>query len=283
MLACLTLMTLDHVGASRHRSTRCGGWSARSTGPSQAGVDTALRPFVDGAAWVRTQDGLIDEVDTLEAENARLRGEVATIDYDRNRLQEYDGLTRAAEQIGYALVPARVVGYGAAQSFSQTVTIDAGTRAGVRADQTVVNADGLVGRVIRVTSTTATVLLVIDADSHGRRPGRAQHGGRVPAAAAATWTPTVRAARLDLELVDQSIVPARGDAVVTWGSDRGAPYVSGRAGRPVTSVYSSLRDTTQRAEIDPYVDFGALDLVGVVVPSGTESDRAVVEADGSWQ
>jgi rod shape-determining protein MreC len=33
--------------------------------------------------------------------------------------------------------------------------------------------------------------------------------------------------------------------------------------------------------IQPYVDFGALDLVGVVVPSGTRSDRGVIEADGS--
>ena len=49
----------------------------------------------------------------------------------------------------------------------------------------------------------------------------------------------------------------------------------------VTSVYSSLRETAQRAVIDPFVDFGALDLVGVVVPSGTASDRAVIEADGS--
>ena len=49
----------------------------------------------------------------------------------------------------------------------------------------------------------------------------------------------------------------------------------------VRSVYSSVRDTTQRAVIDPFVDFGALDLVGVVVPSGTDSDRAVVEPDGT--
>ena len=31
----------------------------------------------------------------------------------------------------------------------------------------------------------------------------------------------------------------------------------------------------------PYVDFSALDVVGVVVPSGTTSDRGVIEADGS--
>ena len=49
----------------------------------------------------------------------------------------------------------------------------------------------------------------------------------------------------------------------------------------VARVYSSVRETAQRAVIDPYVDFGALDLVGVVVPSGTASDRAVIEANGT--
>ena len=49
----------------------------------------------------------------------------------------------------------------------------------------------------------------------------------------------------------------------------------------VAEVYSSLRDSSQRAVIEPFVDFAALDLVGVVVPSGSESDRAVIEADGS--
>src|SRR5690606_22733176 len=77
----------------------------------------------------------------------------------------YDGLTAAAGNLGYALVPARVVGLGPSQSFSNTVTIDAGSRAGLSPDMTVVNNDGLVGRVLRVTRTTATVLLVIDTDS----------------------------------------------------------------------------------------------------------------------
>jgi len=72
----------------------------------------------------------------------------------------------------------------------------------------------------------------------------------------------------------------RHDSVVTWGSEGGAPYVSGVPVGRVTSVYSSLRETSQRAVIDPYVDFGALDVVGVIVPSGTASDRAVIEADG---
>ena len=49
----------------------------------------------------------------------------------------------------------------------------------------------------------------------------------------------------------------------------------------ITSVYSSIRDSSKTAALEPYVDFGALDLVGVVVPSGTKSDRAVIDADGS--
>ena len=49
----------------------------------------------------------------------------------------------------------------------------------------------------------------------------------------------------------------------------------------VTSVYSSLRETSSRAVIEPFVDFGSLDLVGIVVPSGSTSDRSVIEADGS--
>jgi rod shape-determining protein MreC len=86
---------------------------------------------------------------------------------------------------------------------------------------------------------------------------------------------------LDLHLVDQADAPAKGDTIVTWGSNGGAPYVAGVPIGRVTEVYASLRESTQRAVIQPYVDFGALDLVGVVVPSGTRSDRGVIEADGS--
>ena len=72
------------------------------------------------------------------------------------------------------------------------------------------------------------------------------------------------------------MVPAKGDVVVTWGSEDGAPYVAGIPVGKVTEVYTNLRETTQRAVIEPFVDFSSLDLVGVVVPSGTRSDRAVI-------
>ena len=246
-------------------------------GPVEAGTTAVVRPFTAVPEWFHSRDSLRHDLDQLEAENAQLRAEVATAGYDRNRLAEYDGLTTAADDLGYALVPARVVAMGPSQSFSRTVTIDAGSRAGISPDMTVLNNDGLVGRVLRVTRTTATVLLVVDADSVvGGRVGESMEVGFLHGRGALG-----RDGRLDLELVDDSVVPARDDTVVTWGSEGGAPYVSGVPVGRVTSVYSSLRETSQRAVIEPFVDFGSLDLVGVVVPSGTASDRAVIEADGS--
>jgi rod shape-determining protein MreC len=149
-------------------------------------------------------------------------------------------------------------------------------RAGLAPDMTVVNGQGLVGRILRVTSTTATVLLVVDADSTvGGRVGRSMKVGFLHGRG-----DLGQGARLDLELVDQTYVPAEGENVVTWGSQDGAPYVSGIPVGRVDSVYSSLRETTQRAVITPFVDFSALDVVGVVVPSGTESDRGLIDVDG---
>jgi rod shape-determining protein MreC len=275
VLACVTLMTLDQVngGAAVDPLRRLVG---EVYGPAESGASTVVDPVAAVPHWLRSRHDLASDIDGLQAENDQLRSELAATDYNRNRLQEYDDLTATAESIGYALVPARVTGIGPAQSFSRTVTIDAGSRAGLAPDMTVVSGKGLVGRILRVTSTTATVLLIVDADSTvGGRVGRSMKVGFLHGRG-----DLGQGARVDLELVDQTYVPAQGEAVVTWGSQDGAPYVSGVPVGVVESVYSSPRETTQRAVIEPYVDFSALDIVGVVVPSGTRSDRGVIEVDG---
>ncbi len=279
VLASLTLITLDYRGGDDSPVEPVRHAVGEALGPVENGAADAVRPFTAVPDWFRSRNDLRDDVARLQAENSRLRSQAATAGYDRNRLQEYDGLTAAAKDLGYALVPARVVALGSAQTFSDTVTIDAGSAAGIHADMTVVNNDGLVGRVLRVTRTTATVLLIIDSDSVvGGRVGRSMEVGFLHGRGELG-----DGGSLDLELVDDAQPPARHDTVVTWGSRDGAPYVSGIPVGTVTSVYSSVRETTQRAVIDPFVDFGSLDLVGVVVPSGTRSDRAVVEADGSMR
>ena len=279
LLACLTLITLDYHKGSDSPVEPARRAIGEVFGPVEAGTAVVVRPFAAVPEFFHTHSAMRHDIAELQAENSRLRSQVASADYDRNRLEEYDGLTATAESLGYALVPARVVALGPAQSFSHAVTIDAGSRAGIHPDMTVVNNDGLVGRVLRVTRTTATVLLIVDTDSVvGGRVGESMEVGFLHGRGVLGHD-----GRLDLDLVDDSVVPARHDSVVTWGSEGGAPYVSGVPVGRVTSVYSSLRETSQRAVIDPYVDFGSLDLVGVIVPSGTASDRAVIEADGSLQ
>jgi rod shape-determining protein MreC len=277
VLASVSLMTLDSQGGADSPVDPARRAAGEVFGPLESGTAAVIRPIAALPGWFRSHDSLRAELSALEAENAGLRSEVESYDFDRNRLAEYDGLTAAADDLGYALVPARVVALGPSQAFSRTVTIDAGSEAGVRPDQTVLNNDGLVGRVLRTTATTATVLLIIDTGSTvGGRVGGSMEMGFLKGRG-----DVGDSGLLDLELVDQAQVPAKHDVVVTWGSNGGAPYVPGVPVGRVTSVFSSLRETSQRAVIDPFVDFGALDLVGVVVPSGTPSDRALIEVDGS--
>ena len=277
VLASVTLMTLDHQvddGSPVESARRVVG---EAFGPVESFTSAAVRPFTSVPTWLHSKTSLSEDIRDLEAENAELRQQVATSGLDRNRLAELEGLTRSAGELGRSLVPARVVAYGSSQSFSNTVTIDAGAEAGVHPDMTVVDNDGLVGRVLRVTHTTATVLLVLDAESVvGGRLGDSMELGFLQGRGSLG-----RDGRLDLELVDEESVPAQGETVVTWGSEGAGPYVPGVPIGTVTDVYSSLRDSSQRAVIEPYVDFSSLDVVGVVVPNGSPSDRALVEADGS--
>lgn len=278
LLACASLMIVDSSddGALDPARRAVG----EAVGPAQAAADRAVGPFVGLQESFTDRDDLRGRLAALEAENADLRSQVRTAPYDAQRLAELEGLTSAAADLGQALVPARVIGVGPSQSFSSTVTIDAGSDAGITPDLTVLNNDGLVGRVLRVTATTATVLLVVDADSTvGARVAQSMQLGFLKGDGTVGTK-----GRLDLELLDETVVPRKDDTVVTWGSTNGdSPFVPGVPIGRVVSVYSNVRDTTQRAVIDPYVDFAALDVVGVVVPSGSHSDRAVVEADGTFR
>jgi rod shape-determining protein MreC len=272
VLACLTVITLDARSSSPLDPLRSA--VGNVVGPMETASATALRPFTDMSGALRTNHGLREDVARLEAENSRLRGQVATVPLDQKRLAELDGLTRTVADTGYSLVAARVVAMGPLQSFSRTVTIDAGTSSGIHTDMTVLNSDGLVGRVVRATRSTATVLLVVDTDSVvGGRLGTSLEVGFLRGRGSADDT-----GRLALDLVDSSVEPSKDDVVVTWGSKDGVPYVAGIPIGRVESVVSSPRQSTRQAVIKPFVDFTALDVVGVVVPKGTQGDRPVLTA-----
>ena len=245
-------------------------------GPVEASTAAAVRPLRETFAYFSDNDRLREDVARLSAQNSKLRSEVEQAPLDRNRLAELDGLTSTANETGYALVASRVVGMGPMQSFSRTVTIDAGTSSGVHEDMTVLNNDGLVGRVISATRSTANVLLILDTDSVvGGRLGSNNEIGFLRGRGV-----TADRGRLSLDLVDHSVTPAKGDVVVTWGSQNGVPYVAGIPIGKVESVFSTPRELAKHAVIDPFVDFTSLDVVGVVVPRKTEGDRVVINGSG---
>lgn len=276
VVTCLALMAVDHLGEDGSPIDPVRRVVGEVVGPAQAAADAVAEPLLAVPRWLRGRSDLLGRIEQLEAEKAQLEHQLRTATYDRNRLQEYDDLTATADQLGYALVPARVISIGPAQSFSRTVTLDAGTDAGLTTDLTVLNSEGLVGRIIRTTETTSTVLLAIDSDSVvGGRIGQSMELGFLRGDG-----DLGSGGRLSLELVDQRMTPRQGDTVVTWGSEGGAPYVTGVPVGTIEAVREDVRDSTRRAVVTPFVDFSALDVVGVVVPGDTASDRATIDSEG---
>jgi rod shape-determining protein MreC len=268
-LTAVALLTLDSQERSPVDPLR--DVVASVVGPVEDAAATAVRPVTGIGDYFGDVDRLRDDNERLAADNAELTRELNAAEANSARAAEVEGIGAFADASGFDVVAAQVVAIGSAQSFSRTVTIDRGTRDGVSPDLTVINADGLVGRVIEAGPSTATVLLIIDAKSSiGGRLGASMELGFLDGSGDISDDGT-----LELSLVDHTISPRRGDPVLTWGSRNGAPYVAGVPVGEVVSVHSSPAELTQTAEIRPYVDFSALDVVAVVTgASGAESDLA---------
>ena len=272
-LAAITIITVDATGGDDSPVEPLRTASGEVFGPVESGLNQATRPIDDFADHVTTVDGIREDNARLEAENDRLRAELETAGIDRARIQAVSEMTRFGDQRGVDLVTAQVIAMGPAQSFSHTVTIDAGTADGVEADMTVFNDQGLVGRVLRADGHTATVLLIVDASSVvGGRLGTDLELGMLRGDGELSDP-----GRLTLTTMDPTVEPAVGDIVVTWGSRGGAPYVAGVPIGRIESVETSPRDQSSSAQVVPYVDFSALDQVAVVVgaePTGDRTERA---------
>ena len=137
VLASISVITLDYHGGSSSPVEPARQAVGEVFGPIESGTSAAIRPFTSLPGWFRSRNDLHEQVIALRSENAKLRSQAARAGYDRNRLEEYDGLTAAAKSLGTALVPARVIAMGPSQSFNRTVMIDAGSDSGVHPDQTV--------------------------------------------------------------------------------------------------------------------------------------------------
>jgi rod shape-determining protein MreC len=276
LLASLTIITLDarrDSGDSPVEPLRTA--TSAVLGPVESVAASIARPVSDIPRYFGNVADLRRRNARLETAKAELRTRLRAEAANYRRSIELQRIGAFADTAGYSVVPAQVVAIGPAQSFSRTVTLDVGTSDGVVPDLTVINSDGLVGRVVRATSHTATVLLITDAKSVvGGRLSRSMELGFL------TGDGQIGAdAALKLSLVDHRVSPKRGEVVVSWGSRGGAPYLPGVPIGSVVSVHSSPAELTETAEIRPYVDFSSLDVVGVVTDSAGAVRTSNVAAD----
>lgn len=273
ILASFTLIVLDARRSAGSPVEPLRHAAAAVFGPLESTATNARQPVDNLRDRFAEVDRLKAENEKLTADNEKLIGELRTTDYARNRATELDRLLKVAPQ--YTVTPARVIGLGSAQSFNHTVTIDAGTADGVRPDMTVLNGDGLVGRVVRATEATATVLLIGDRNS--------TVGGRLNSTMALGFVSgrgeVGSSAALDYKLVDLKARPKVGDRIVTWGSSGNAPYVPGVPIGEVTSVTSVQGALGSTALVKPFVDPSRIDLVGIVTGPPARAPRATVPAE----
>ena len=192
---------------------------------------------------VEEMEQKVRDADAILAENERL-----------TELQELDESYPTMERVSV-----RVIGRPPA-NYKWAVTIDKGSSDGIKADQAVIDPDGLVGKVIRVMDDTATVLLMIDpqANAKARITGE-RYAGAVGGNGASE--------ELTLRFIDTDANVDVGDEVVTAGYDLGIFPPSIPIGT-VASVDSQEAALEQDIDIDPYVDFTTLDFVQVIIESG---------------
>ncbi|MEU3020388.1 MULTISPECIES: rod shape-determining protein MreC [unclassified Nocardiopsis] len=268
--AAVVLMVLDSRAGNNQVLSMARGGGELVFSPVAAGVGLVAGPATTFYEGVSQGPEAAARISELEAANAELEAELQAARVDDDRAEQLDELLHLSGLGGYEVVPAQAVTRTTAQGYAHTITIDAGTDSGIRADMTVVSGGGLVGRVIEAGPRLATVKLVTDVNStvgarleQTRKIG-AISGGSVPGGPEADLT---------LELFDMEAPIDEGDRVVTLGSHDGAPFVPGVPIGTVEEVHVAPGALSRIARIVPAVDFASLDVVGVVVSGPAEDPR----------
>ncbi len=271
LVTSVSLITIDYRGGDSSPLDGVRSLAAAVFGPVERVAAAIASPVSDAVDSVGRLGNGRDEADRLEKENQELKRRLRTSGVDRNRVQELDDLLHLAGAGRYRVLPAQVIAIGSAQTFSWTVTLDAGSRDGIRPDMTVLNGDGLVGRVKTVGPSTATVLLAVDPESSvGVRLEGSMEVGFT------TGQGIGDDGHLDLQLLDGQSTVERGDRLVTFGSQGATPYVPGVPVGEVVSVQGTPGSQTRAAVVAPYVDFSSLDLVGIVIEPPRRDPRDAV-------
>ncbi|MFI9200381.1 rod shape-determining protein MreC [Streptomyces sp. NPDC053048] len=262
------LITVDIRGGEQSPLDGARHAAASVLGPVEEGVAAAVDPVGDAVAAVRDSGDRSSRISELERENTALKQRLGSDDRNRGRLRELDAMLKTAGRGQYGIKGAQVIAIGAAQGFSWTVTIDIGSNDGIHRDMTVLNGDGLVGRVTTVGPSTATVLLASDP--------KFTVGTRMEKSGELGFANGQGDRSLRVELLNGKASVHEGDRLVTFGSSRDKPFVAGVPVGVVTRVDPAGGGLTRTLQVRPFVGFSKLDIVGVVVEAPREDPRDTV-------
>jgi rod shape-determining protein MreC len=255
IVTALFLITLDLRGVSVINGVRSATQSAMS--PFQKAGSWTISPFRNFFSDVTHLGRTRNQIEKLTAENERLRLALQNRKNADVELEQLKGVLDLAGKAEYKIVSAKVISQGSSTSFSNTITIDAGSTSGIRPNMTVISGFGLVGVVKTVYSGSALVELASDPSFKvGARIAGTQQIGILSGQGSRNAL---------LQLLDNTTTVKVGDVILARGSTNGRPFVPGVPIGEVTSVDNSASAVTQTAEVKFYVNFSTLGVVSVVV------------------
>jgi rod shape-determining protein MreC len=249
LVVAIALITIDFRDGGNSAAHGLGG---RVFGPVE-------RLAGDVTGGLRGTSGNSSEIADLQRQNDQLRAQLAEAQAANTNTGQLASLLHLSKG-KYRVVTGTVIAAGG--DYSDTVTINVGSRDGITANETVLNGDGLVGTVVNVTADTATVQLLTDAGATVgvRMSGSGQIGSLSGSASTLSGSAPLR-----LTLFSASATLEPGQEVVTFGSVGGRPYVPGVPVGTVSTVTTQPGSLTPTAVVKPFADFTGLGVVGVVV------------------
>ncbi len=263
----LFLITLDLRGVKVIDGFRQGTQTILS--PFQRAGAVVLNPLEDFFSDVTHLGRTRKQIEKLEAENANLKIRLLNRKNVDSQLEQLKDILDLAGTAGYKVVNAKVISHGSSQSFSQTLTIDSGSNAGIRKNMTVLSQYGIAGVVKDVYPNSALIQLASDPSFKiGARIAGSQQIGILSGQGNRSAT---------LQLLDNSTTVNIGDVLLARGSSSNRPFVPGVPLGYVSRVDNSAGAIAQSAVVRYYTNFSILGVVAVVVggPSSNPGDALV--------
>jgi rod shape-determining protein MreC len=265
VVVALTLITISFRSPTAGALHDVQGAGSTALRPFQIAATRIAQPFRDGYDYLSSLSSAKSENRRLKHELTQLRAQVIANAALAAKADQWEKLLHIQQRrtfpSSYRAVNTGVISFPNGP-FSHSLTIEAGSSSGIRINSPVLSGDGLVGLVSNVFRDSATVTLLTDPDSFvpARDLRTGVRGGIKPGPGGT----------LQLTEVPKQKVVHDGDVLVTDGTHSARypdlyPY-----GIPIGRVSAppGVTDTATflQVQVQPFVNFGSLDAVAVLVP-----------------